>query len=100
MKGYAYLKCAVRLLRSQQASVESMGELYEKIALRHAVSADSIERSMRYAIKKCWEKREMTEKQPGNRDFLIRVMEECGGGRQTIIKPRISLFTSGRRVFR
>ncbi len=100
MKGYVYLKCAVRLLCSRMASVDAMNELYEMIALRHASCAKSVERSIRYAVEKCWEKKGSEEKRPGNREFLIKLMEECRGGRQTIIKPRVSLISSGRRVFR
>ncbi len=100
MKGYVYLKCALRMLCSGQSSIEAMGELYERIASQHASNAKSIERSMRYAIARCWENRGAEEKRPGNREFLMTLMEECRGGRQTLIKPRVSVLGTGRRVFR
>lgn len=99
MNGYAYLKCAVRLLRSRTASIDAMSELYEMIAVRYASTAKNVERSIRYAIERCWEKKDEQQPRPGNKEFLIKLMEECRGGRQTILKPRISILTSGRRVF-
>lgn len=100
MNGYTYLKCALRLLCEGKATTASMSMLYEMIALRCAGTPKNVERSIRYAIERCWERRNITEKRPGNREFLVKLMEECRGGRQTIIRPRVSILTSGRRVFR
>ncbi len=100
MKGYVYLKSALRFLCSGQGSIEAMGELYERIAAQHGSSARNVEHSIRYAIERCWANKDAAENRPKNREFIMKLMEECRGGRQTLIKPRVSVLSSGRRVFR
>ena len=100
LKGYVYLKQAIRLLAAGECSLKSMGELYERIGARFGRSGRTVERDIRYAVARCWERRREEEERPGNAQFLARLMEECDSVKPTLITPRVSVFASGRRVFR
>ena len=101
LKGYAYLKYAVRLLSAGEASLESVGALYERIGERFGCSAASIERGIRYAVVQCSERAgDAVSKKRSNKQFIALLIEECRSANPTLIAPRVSVFASGRRVFK
>ena len=101
LKGYAFMKHALVLLNSGEARLESMKEMYEKIGMRFGCGASAVEHAIRYAVARCSARLEnQGEGKISNKAFIARLMEDAAAGRQTMIKPRISIFCSGRRVFR
>ena len=88
------------MLAAGECSLKAIGELYDKIGARFGRSGRTVERDIRYAVARCWERRRVEEGRPGNAQFLAKLMEECDSVKPTLITPRVSVFASGRRVFR
>ena len=99
LKGYRYLKCAVDLLVSGEAQLESIGELYKKIGEKYGCRPAVIERNIRYAIGLCGSLRKEGGR-VANRQFIAGLMEQQHAQTQTMCAPRVSVFGSGRRLFR
>ena len=102
LKGYSYLKYAVGLVLEGEASVDSMQALYERVGEKFHCAPASVEKNIRYAISQ-GEERAREEYPDGkltNRQFIARILAEYQSPKQTMLKPRVSVFTSARRVFR
>jgi len=100
LQGYGYMKHALSLLYSGRANLSSMRDLYEQIGERFGRTADSVERNIRYAIGLCVERTHPDGARMSNRQFIAGLMEECMSDKPGILKPRVSVVCSGRRVFR
>lgn len=98
LKGYMFLKYALALLNMGKGSLNSMRRLYEQIGERFGCGAGAVEHGIRYAVGLCMQR--TGGEAAGNRQFIARLIEESGMSNMTMLKPRVSVFCSGRRVFR
>ncbi len=101
LKGYAFMKHALMLLNEGEARLDSMKDLYEKVGMRFGCGAGAVEHGIRYAIMQCSRRMDFRQEMKlSNKAFIAQLLEDAEAGRQTMIKPRVSVFCSGRRVFR
>lgn len=99
LKGYQYMKYALMLLGNGEAQIEPIQSLYKRIGEKYGCKPSSVERNIRYAVGLCGDKGEKSEK-IGNRKFIANLMEQGLSDIHTMYSPRISVFASGRRLFR
>lgn len=100
LKGYAFLKHALALLHAGQARLDCMRALYARIAERFGCTPEAVEHAVRYAVGICAERMALEGGRIGNRQFIARLLEESESAHSSLLKPRVSVFCSGRRVFR
>jgi len=99
LKGYRYLKYAVDLLVNGEAQLEPIGELYKKIGEKYGCLPSAVEHNIRYAIGLCASLKK-EEGKVANRQFIARLMEQQHAQTQPMCAPRVSVFSTGRRLFR
>lgn len=99
LKGYKYLEYALMLLLAEEAELEPIGALYERIGERFGCMGQSVERNIRYAIKLC-EGQSEGWGDMGNKEFISRLIAQREKCTSTLCSPRVSVFCSGYRVFK
>ncbi len=99
LKGYRFLKYALSMLGNGTAQLEPIGTLYEMIGEKFGCMPASVERNIRYAVNLCGSRKEAGEK-ISNRRFIASLMEQQFTAAGGMCRPRVSVFCSGRRLFR
>lgn len=99
LKGYRYLEYALGLLESGDMQLDSIGALYERIGEKYGCVAASVERNIRYAIAQCADRNERLNGM-GNKQFISKLLSEREANAGGMYNPRVSVFCSGRRVFK
>ena len=99
LKGYRYLKYALMLLNEGAASLTAVRDLYEQIGEKYGCMPATVERDIRYAVGLCGSRMDGNCKMT-NRAFLALLMEQQGTLARGLCSPRVSVFCSGRRLFR
>lgn len=101
MQGYVYLKQAIRLILAGEEEPGSIGRLYERISLRYGCDSRAIERSIRYAIRRCWQKAGRPDEEcPTNKEFLNVLLGDGMLEESGLFRPCVSVFGQRRRIFR
>ena len=86
LNGYKYLKDAIEITCSSSKHVRLTKEIYPAIAKKYNVTSGSVERAMRHAIEKAWDRRDpeiyrtyfgiiSTKSIPTNSEFVAVVFE-------------------------
>lgn len=86
LNGYKYLKDAVEIMCGNSKHVRLTKEIYPTIAKKYKVTHGSVERAMRHAIEKAWDRRDpeiyrtyfgviSTKDIPTNSEFVAVVFE-------------------------
>jgi len=101
LKGYRFLKTAVVLINGcSQEEIGIMNRLYEKIGQRHGCSAACVERNIRHVIDLCWSRSDYVDcPRPSNARFIAQILEDTNNGGKTVLKPKISVYCSEKRLF-
>lgn len=86
LNGYKYLREAIEIMHSSSKPVRLTKEIYPAVAKRYSVTHGSVERAIRHAIEKAWDRRDpeiyriyfgviSTKNIPTNSEFITVVFE-------------------------
>ena len=86
LNGYRYLREAIEVMCNSSKPARLTKEIYPAVAKRYSVTHGSVERAIRHAIEKAWDRRDpeiyrnyfgviSTKSIPTNSEFIIVVFE-------------------------
>ena len=86
LKGYKYLKDAIEMVYNSSERMRISKEIYPTVAKKYGVTHGSVERAIRHAIEKAWDRRDpatyrvyfgitTTKNIPTNNEFIAVAVE-------------------------
>lgn len=73
--GYEFTKACIRYVIEKDFEIDTIGEVYAKVAEEKQANLSSVERCIRTFIDKSWQQLGLFNKRPTNHNFIARCAE-------------------------